>query len=239
MGGLGWHNPLPFEIGGGETDHERVWRALRSLVGQGGPGPEDSLEDLWRQCKAVALAADVIDPERAFLQGVPGKQTSHIDVYEDLLFIPRAPTDAQRAIAVRDAITLQLKAQLPFIDEALKRIDPRFAVDDIPWAQSATTELGRAFGPRVGGPAYGSGVSAARTATAWPNYADPFVLYVNYALAPGSTEPNERSLDAAGRLLNNVLPAWCDWSISTGDGDGFFLDGGPDDDSLLDQTAFD
>lgn len=236
MGGIGWHNPLPMDVGGGETDTERVWTALRDAVGEGGAGPVDGLEDAWRQIKAQAIAADFAAVERAALQGVPGYQTDHLEVYEQLLSIPRADTTAERQAAVAAALVSQLAADVPSILQALKQIDPAFEVDAVQWAQATVVYFGKAFGPLDGAPPYGTGQASGMSASGWPNYASDFVLHVRYQLAPGQTKPPAESTAAARRMLGEVLPAWVDFTIYTGV--GFLLDGGPNGDSLLDLTAF-
>ena len=36
---------------------DAIYRGLRSAVGQGGSGPPDSIEDMWRQSKAQTIAS--------------------------------------------------------------------------------------------------------------------------------------------------------------------------------------
>ncbi len=237
MGGIGWHNPLPFQVGGGETDTETIWRGLRSVVGEGGCGPEHGLEDSWRQVKAQAIAADAAAIERAMLQGIPGKQTDHLEVYEDLLGLARAATETERQSAVAAAITAQISADVPTLRARLQAIDPALDVENVAYANATTTHFGKAFGPRTGGPAYGSGQSSGIHATGWPNYASDFVLHVRYTLPSGATIPPADVLAAARRMLNEALPAFVDFEIYTST--GFYLDGGVDGTSLLDLTAFD
>lgn len=234
MGGFGWHNPFPFELGGGETDAELAWRALRSAVGGG--GPVDGLEDVWRQIKAVAIAASGASVERAFLQFVPGRQTDALEAWENVLGLARAATLVERQAAVASAITLGMAADHATIDRDLKRIDGAFALDVTQWAQAITTIPGKLLAPRVGTPPYGSGASALRRGALLPNYATSFVLHVEYALPFGSITPPAQILEDATRYLNSVLPAWEDYEIHTGV--GFYLDGGVDGTSLLDLTAF-
>lgn len=237
MGGIGWHNPLPFEIGGGETDAELLWMAMRSAVGEGGPGPEDGLEDRWRQIKAVALAASEASMERAFLQHVPGFQTDSLEAEEERLGIEPASTITERQDAVREALTAALRVDIPSLRADLQRIDPAFDVEPVAYAQATVSLFGKAFGPRVGGAPYGTGVKSGVNATGWPNYATDFVVHVRYTIPGGGPAvPPEETLARVRRHLCAALPAHVDFVIYNAT--GFYLDGGADGTSLLDITAF-
>ena len=101
---LGWSNALPLELGGGPTDAERIYTALRRAMGQGGAGPEGGIEDLWRQCKARAIADAGLGLEAAVLQAFPGEATELLETWEELLGVQPAATvaDALATSAVFD-----------------------------------------------------------------------------------------------------------------------------------------
>ena len=226
MGGLGWMNGGPLELGGETTKTEDVYTALRAAVGIGGPGPRDGLEDLWRQCKAQTIASTVIASERAILQALPDHATDHIPVYERILAIvpPGGATEQDRRLAIVEAWTLRLLANMPELKRSLQIVDPAFDLEELEHEKVTHVLLGRMFPPRGAEQFYG--------VTAFPNFSDEFIVRVTYTLVPGQTEPPTSVLAKARRLLNTVLPAWVDWLITTGD--GFFTDGGPDGSSLLD-----
>lgn len=245
MAALGGLSPLGFELGGADSDMEVVYRTLRAAVGgDSGAGPVDGIEDFWRICKAEAIWAMMEAMERAAMQALPLFATDHLPVYEDLLFVGEEQNDTERAIAVTLAFCLQLAADVPSLVADLKAIDSRFSVQAVDYSQATIVQFGKAFGPRPGasGPAYGSGASANVNASAYPNFASDFVLQVVWEASAGAPTPTPTILDSAKRLLNNALPAWVDFSITTYsdvDGFGFYLDGGSDGTSLLDYTAFD
>jgi hypothetical protein len=243
MGGIGGLSPFPLPIGGGPSGAEIVYRILRAAVGgDSGAGPVGGIEDHWRWCKAEAIWAGLESAERAALQSLPRYATDHLEVYEDLLHVPRADTDAERAIAVTAAFVLQLSADVPNLSAELRSIDEAFSIQSVQYAQATIVHFGKAFGARPGasGPAYGSGLSSGVNATAWPNYATDFVLHVKYTLSVGQLNPSAEILARARRLLCSVLPSWVDFRITSvgAGGAGFFLDGGSDGTSLLDLTAF-
>lgn len=235
MGGFGWDNPFPFELGGGPTDTETLYLELRKAVG-GAAGPPDSAEDVWRQCKAATIAAALAAIERAALQALPLWATDHLEVYETLLRIPRAATERERQIACATALVQQLGADIPSIRTDLKKMSPKLDVDSVAYAQAVIGVFGKMFAPRDASVPYGSGLNAGFAATSWPNFSTDFVLHVRYSLAAGETIPGAELLAQVKRYLCNVLPSWVDFVIYTGT--GFYLDGGVDGTSLLDLTAF-
>lgn len=229
MAGLGWMNGGPLEVGGDTTKTQDVYAALRAAVGVGGAGPRDGLEDLWRQCKAQAIASSVIATERAVLQALPDHATDHVPVYERILAIVPAggATEQDRRLAVVEAWTLRLLANMPELKRSLQALDPAFEIEELEETVTTIVLLGRMFPKR--------GSELKHGVAAFPNFADDFVVGVTYTLGPGQTEPPPAVMAKARRLLNAVLPAWVDWLITTGD--GFFTDGGPDGASLLDLKA--
>lgn len=242
MGAIGGLTPLAFELGGDDSDMEIVYRTLRLAVGgDSGAGPEGGIEDFWRICKAEAIWAGMESMERAAMQALPQFATDHLEVYEDLLHVPRESTDAERAVAVTLAFCLQLAADIPSLTQDLKAIDSRFAIQSIDYDKATLVHFGKAFGPRDGSVPYGSGVSSGVTASSWPNFAHEVVLHVVWEASASAPTPTGEVLAQAKRLLNSALPSHVDFSITTysaADGAGFFLDGGTDGTSLLDYTAF-
>lgn len=246
---LGWANPLPFHIGGGPTPTELVYAALRSAAGESSPGQLNSgaaggLRDLWTICKATAIAASMEGIESALDQAFPQTMSAHLEVWERLLGIPRAANDVERRRLVQIAWTAQIDATTTGLRDNLRKIDPAFDVESLPWAEVALVQFGKLFEqlPGTGGQDYGTGVAAGRTSTEWPNFSDTFVQRIRYVLPPGIIDPPQASIAAAEALLNEHLPAWVDFEIyvlSSGpEGDGFYLDGGPNDDSRLSMTGF-
>jgi len=225
MSGLGWIAGLPLEVGGDTGRAEAIYRGLRSAVGKGGSGPPDSIEDIWRQSKAQAIASVVIMIERAAVQVFPNLATDRIPAYERLLGFgaPAGATDEERRRAVAAAWTTENLADLPDIERSLASINPALHIEEAPYELGALVELGKVF-PMPGAEA--TGVSA------FPNYADDFMLRARYTLAGGEVAPAETTIAGVGDLLNRVLPTWVDFELVTGD--GFFCDGGADGTSLLD-----
>lgn len=233
MGGLGWGNAFPLELGGGPTEIEQIYDALRAAVGTGGPGPVDGIEDLWRQCKARTIAAATTSMERAALQALPLHATDHLPVYERLLGItPQAgATEAERQDAVTAVWVRQLRADGPGLRLAVRAIDARADLDLFPYADAVVVQMGKAFGPRPSTGSYGEA-----NASGFPNYASDFIQIVTYTLDPTQTEPDPVTFLAIQRLLGEVLPSWVFWECN--DGYGFFFDGGDDGLSILDIRAF-
>jgi hypothetical protein len=237
---IGWQNPLPFRIGG-KTRTKTIHQDLRAAYGENGPGPEGGLDDLWLRAEARAMARARDSLLRAYAQSWP-QRAPFPRGWEDLLAIRALDTLDERQQACALALTGQALAACPDMLEALQRIDPGFTIEEIPYEQVGLVQFGRDFGflPGVPGFAYSTGVWAARKSSAWPGYSDVFVLYVRWSGA--GTEIPAASITAAERYLAEVLPTYMDWSLynlSEGpEGYGFYLDGGEDGTSLLDQTAF-
>lgn len=240
---FGWKNPLPFKIGGGLTPTEEIYAALRSARGEGGNPPEGGLQDLWDRSRAKMIAAGQSAVLRAVLQAFPQTMVDHLPVWEKILKIPELPTVAERQIAVALALTGIINATTPGLDESLKKIDPAFVVEYLPWDESASTVHGKCFEglPGTTPEPFGTGPAAARKSTALPNYSTGFVVHVRYLLSGGQTEPPAASLSAAVDLLNKQLPFFVGFELyaltSGGEGDGFYLDGGDDDTSRFDVTG--
>lgn len=234
--GLGWQNPLPAQIGGGPTDGELIHEGLRKSVDPDAVGPYGGIEDLWRQCKATAIAAAHGVFERAALQAVPGLATDKLATYERVLYLPGADTDAERREEVAAAWSRVPAADIPSIRLELARISPQLDVVLLDPSLYVVVQFGKQLAPRVGGPPFGSGAMAGKRSALFPNYSTAFVVFVRYTLAAGETMIPLLVRDNVRRYLNETLSAWDSWELSANA--PFYLDGGPDGTSLLDQTAF-
>jgi hypothetical protein len=238
---FGWRNPLPFQVGGDPSSTELVYAALRSARGQGGSGPEGGVRDLWDRARATAIAKGSEAVERAVLQAFPRTMTAHLPVWERILGVPEEETLPARQRAIELAMTAQIDATYPGLRDSLQKIDPAFTIEWVPPEEAMTTMAGRIFQQLPGTVGLLPFFPDGRKSTAWPNYSDGFVVRVRYVQVPG-VQPSDDVMSKARELLQNQLPAWVDFDLyllSAGpEGDGFYLDGGPDDDSLLGVTAF-
>lgn len=245
---FGGKNPFPsFRLGGGRSRVDRIHRALRKAMGENGPGPEGGLEDLWTLCEARVMALAEGTLRQAFYQAFAQTMGSFgVARWERLLQIPQQRHLVDRQEAVRLAITSEPDATIPGLRASLKRIDPAFEVVSVPWEKMTTVQFGKAFGPLPGvaGQPFRTGAAVAifQHSTAWPAYSDAYVTQVQYVLSAGQLNIPLSVLAQAEELLNEVLPFYQDWSIFAladgPDGAGWYLDGGPDNTSFLDQTAF-
>ena len=233
MGSFGWHNPWPFEWGGGPTIVEKHYLVLRRAVGVGGSAlDEESVEDLWRQRKAIMVAALDAVAERAFLQFFPDKAQDSLPYYEQLLGVVAGPgqSDEARRQAVVPAFIADALADTGRAVDSLLRIDERFGIIEQTHESAAATVLGRAFEPFNGSPDFDSGDASVKSSS-FPNYSDDFMVTVLFSgsAVPGKVE--REIIDQGARLLNTMLPAWVGFRIITGT--GFILDQSP-----LDITGF-
>jgi hypothetical protein len=240
---MGWKNPLPFKIGGAPTTVELTYEQLRKALGRGpgntqAIGPRDGLRDLWTKCEALAVATSLAHWEHAIWQAFPHTSTDFLTVWENLLGLPASDELVIRQRTVAAKYTQEIDATIPGLREQLQEIDPRFDADLIPDRYKITTIACKEFGPLPGvaGSPFGTGLWAARESTAYPNFSDDFIVRVRF-----SGLPTEELFAQVADLLNDVLPSWVDFEIyvlSDGpEGEGFYLDGGPDSDSFLDLTA--
>lgn len=208
MGGFGWHNPWPLEFGGGETVVERIYYALRSAAGQGGSAENDdyTIDGLWRQVRARAIASAATTMERAALQVLPDHATDLLPYYEQLLLLTPDPSQSEQARrdAAAQLYALQIASDLPSITRALQQIDPRFSIVVPRPEASCTTINGRAFEDYAATLPFEGG----RKSTAFPNYSSNFETYVLLDLGGGVVPaPIERAaMTTARRLLQDVLP---------------------------------
>lgn len=225
---FGWHQPWPFEWGGGPTEVERAWTALRDAVGRGGTAKSlESVDGVWREAKSQALAALRCAGERAAMQAWPDQATDFLEWYERVLLLQPAAndTDVDRQAAATTLWTKEIRSTGGEIEEQLRRIDERFSVLHHTLEQSTTTIAGRTVEPLDGTLPFGGG----RIGTEYPLYSSLYVHFVLLDLggaAPGDAEL--RAIELARALLDEVLPAWETYQIIHEVGvvlDQSFLDG--------------
>jgi hypothetical protein len=232
MGGFGWINPFPFEFGGSPTLVEVTYQALRANVGLGGSAiaDETTIDGVWRQARASAIAAARAASERAVLQAFPGYADDALPYYEELFnLVPEDESNlVQRRIEAEQRYTAEVDSSVPAITAALQLIDPRFSIIETPHAEAIETILGRAFEDFAGTLPFGGG----RRSTLFGNYSTEFVLFVLFDLGSGveSGPVEDAILATAEDYLNGALPTWVNFQTTLAD--GFILD-----ESLLDVTG--
>jgi len=236
VGGIGGGNPIPTAIGGGPSEYEEVYEALKVVVGEPNAGDDDSIDGAWRWARACGVvAAECI--ERAIAQIFPDRATSFIPVFEEILGLTTGTAelnDEERRQLILERWTTALSGTGPAIEDQLQVIDPLFTVIPTDRDTSKTTESGRGFedwdplDAAASGPAFGGG----RTSTLYHNYSWDFVVLIQYVLASGVfSAENQRRLEQAKEALYYALPAHITWNVFTAA--GFILD-----ESLLDVGAF-
>ena len=225
MGGYG--GPWPLDFGGGPTEEEKAYQALRKAVGEGGSAiREDGIDALWRRCKAMGLAAASTPVERAALQAFPQIATDHLPVYEDVFGIvpPEDATDQDRRIAIVAAYTAKAAENELDLAVGLTAIDTRLAPVAIPRALAWYVQFGKAFEPQDGAPSYGPVFKS----TPCPNTSSDFYVPVQLTLAAGPmpTPVDVASIAKAKTFLRAALPSWVDFAVVTNLGP-FILDVSP------------
>lgn len=233
MGVTGWLNPLPFDVGGGTTTVQDVYRTMRAVVGVGGAGPEDSLEDLPRQTRAYGTALAIEADERASDQYYPSRSTDALGYYESLLAVPLAPDleTHERQQLVSSVFTAPPATSAEDVDAGLLAIDARLSVLTLPDEFVETTQHGRAFEDLAGTEPFNGG----RKSTAFGNHSTTYLLSVLFDIGSGTpVTPLETAiLSRAAQYLNEALPAWVTFQFVTSAGNGGFIL----DNDLLDLTA--
>lgn len=236
MSFAGWANPFPCEFGSGPTAVENVYVALRSAGGRGGSAEDDehTIDGLWRQCRARAIACVAASGERSVLQAFPDRSTDLLPYYERLVGVSSDPGSDPEARREAAAIlfTRQIASSVPDIARALADIDPRFSIIATTYAQADATVFGRDFQDFAGSLPFGGG----RQSSLFPNYSTSFVLFILLDLGIGiaPTTSERRAIATAGKLLGEVLPGHNSFQIVTHRGTGGFqLDV-----DLLDLTSF-
>lgn len=218
---IGALNPCAFKVGGGPTLAEKLYRESRLSLGEGGAGEVNSLEDKWRQAKALARAKGLAAVERAASQAFPHLGVEQLPVYEDMLSLEGAGEAADRSEAVARALSDDPAATVPNLLDELRRIDPIIELDTIDATESVVARYGKPF--QVDG--------SAQQSSRWPAFSQHFFAHVRWPV-PGGIPPSDDRAEVV-RSLNRMLPAWCDFVIYNKV--GFFFDGFND--SFLDITA--
>ena len=236
MGGIGGTNPIPTAIGGGPSEYQEVYEALKACVGEPNYGDDDSIDGAWRWARACGLVASEC-VGRAMAQIFPDRATSFIPVFEEILLLTTGTnelTDEERRQNILARWTTTVSGTGPSVEDELRTIDPLFVVITTDRDTSKTTKQGRGFedwdtaSGDACGPAFGGG----RSSTLYHNYSWDFVVLVQYVLASGvCTSENKRRLEQAKDSLYYSLPSWGTWNIFSHS--GFILD-----QSLLDIGAF-
>lgn len=227
---FGWHNEFPMEFGGGPTLAERHYNALVSAPGTGGVATdtEDSIDAIWRQIKATAMANLDAFAEHAALQVFPKYAEELLYYYEDVLALtPDADASlAERQAAAQAEWNRLARADGPALEAALQRIDSRMVIQDQDHDYTTATHDGRMLAGYEG-PPFGL-----RPGTDVPNYSDDFTVYVLFDLGNVPPTADEfRKIERAKRMLHLALSSWCDFEVLAAT--GFTLD-----ESQLDLTTF-
>ena len=230
MGGLGRQNPLPFQIGGGQSETERIWLALRDALGEDGAGPVEGLEDAWRLAKVAGLVKATTMGRRALCQYFPDLATDHLSVWEDALKLASEDDDELRRQAVAAAVTFKASALIPTLRTRLQAINAD--VDIVTQTEATNVHFmpTKYLRPRTepGQTRYGD-----QAAAQFPAFSSYFIVTVLWS-GLGSSDPPPSDLAKVEGLLNRSLPSWVDYRIINRS--GFYLDGYND--SRLDLTAF-
>lgn len=219
---LGWENSIPSEIGGGPTDAEAIYEILRSSLGTL-PGPENSAEDMPRQAKSLGLADAMASIERAVVQAFPNLATDFLATYEELLgiFPSTDATEVDRRAAVALAWTNKNFADVPSLRQAIQAVTTNADIIEPTEKYTTTVRFGKTMGPRPSDGSYGS----VRNATGFPNYSTRMRVEIKYTPQAGEAVIDAELKAKLAERLNVLLPAWVDWSITTGGIAGFFCDG--------------
>lgn len=237
---MDWTNPLPYALGGGPTDVESMWLALRAMVGgEYGPGPKEGIEDLARQQEATALVGADRALERAFFQAFPSLSTDALPVWEELLQVAGASDDVQLRALLLLAWQSTKGSTTPSLADDLTAISSQLSIVLQDEDDSTVTIPGKYLAPSDNVPPYGLASPAGGVSAVFPGYASVDILRVVYALdtAAGEIEIPEEVSRAVTTLLNRRLPAWQTWTlVQQWEGSVFLLDGGDHGESLLDVT---
>lgn len=236
MAELGGSSNFAFELGGDPSREMLSYTALKRLVGEGIPTPDDPYGDdkfveIWRMAKAQGLAAIASFAEAAMWQAFPDTVTDEIATYEKILgiFPPLDTPDEARRDRIVERWTLSIESSALELEQQLTAIDYRFSLitPDPDVVQHVIP--GRVLDDA--GDVTGSFMNG-RTYSSWPNYSSDYVVRVlfsigNVPLTEETAALRSRAID----LLQESLPAWHDFTITATQ--GFLLDS-----SLLDLGSF-
>ena len=238
---MDWTNPLPFSLGGGPTDIESTWRALRGMVGgEHGPGPEEGIEDLARQQEALAIVAADRAIERAFLQAFPPLSSDALPIWEALYQVAGASNDTELRALLAVAWLSAKGATTPSLTADLTAISAQLSIEIEDEDEAIVTVPGKYLAPLDDVPPYGLASPVGLVSALRPNYATQDVLRVVYTLTADEIEIPDDVTRAVVKLLHRRLPSWQTWTLTTtwAEGNGFLLDGGDHGESVFDLTPF-
>lgn len=202
MGTTGWHNPCPFEVGGGPTEVELVYEAIKRAVGEGGYAKNEAgIDGLWRASKARALASLNLAVDRAVLQALPNVATDLLPYYEALLALtPGADASAaSRRAAATASYTRSTRADCPSLTGALAAIDSRASLLSTARSLTDIAIMGKPF------------------ATDFPAYASA-ENFIRVLLDLGTAGPMPAAADLEimrqiRQMLADAVSAWVDISV--------------------------
>lgn len=222
MAGLGWGNPFPLEIGGGESIVETHYNAFTAMLGRGGSHADvdTTVDGLWRSVRALGMASITSSGERAALQAFPSKATDLLPYYEQLFNLPPAGSEQDRRDGASRAYRADPNGDLRTVAEALAEIDPRFSLRDVDPDDEEVTVPGRVFEDYDATEPFNGG----RKSTLFGNYSTGFIVFVLFDIGAGVQPSNSDRIKLAEckRVLNDMLPAINHFAIVTSR--GFVLD---------------
>lgn len=214
---IGATNQLPFRVGGGPTEVEKVFAFLKNAVGIGGSSPNPlSIEATWRRAIAKGLVCARGADARVVYNAFPQFATDFLAYFERVLQLTPATdeTETQRREEATTKWVSSLSARIPEVAAALQEIDPAFTLPDVASDREITSLPGRVFAPfDVGGeaPTYGSGPGFSRLGM----YNTYDVVRVQFATTYDGplTAVDLRKIERAKDLMRSVLPSWNDFWI--------------------------
>lgn len=232
---------MALELGGAPSASDKAYAALRSAVGEGNRGDEDtSIVEAWRMAIARGIAAAVCD-ERAALQSSPMTATEALPAFEDRLRhrMPADASDQEKRDALLPLHVRKIDATGPSLLARVRAINPGANLITPSRTTSTETQLGRGFedhdpeSASADGPAFAMHVGLGGSkCTALPNYNTSHLVIVQAPLIGTVFVASDAALlDRIWRLLDEELPAWVDIRVFAEC--GFYLDL-----DLLDLTAF-
>lgn len=206
---IGPMNSCPFHVGGGTTATKRAYDFVKAAVGTGGSADEDTIEDLWRRCKAIGLASANSHDLRVVYQFWPHLATDLIPWYERTLGIQPGPgqTENERRDAVIVEWIRKNDARPDAIAGSLKALDSRFSVLYVNHDQEVATVPGRVFAPHdpsLEGPSFGY-----RGYSQLANYSSSYIIRVHFDVGYSGRLQAEDALtyERARSIVLRTLPS--------------------------------
>lgn len=226
---IGGGGGFPFQIGGGLTEWEEIYHAIRDCLGDAA-GPEDGILDTWNQAETEAIYASSL-VEAAVRQWLPLYATTSLPIWENEVFgdITPADTDQERREEIHRRYTSTSRADGPSLLTDLQLIDAGLNIVSVDNATTRHVMPGRLFGPWPSrtndfGPRLSSAVG---------QFDDHAVVRVTYTLKSGESAIPQAIKTAVAELMNKALPANYSYELSD-TGAAFYMDGFNN--SRMDQT---